>query len=1032
MMLNKAILSFLIGGSMALHAAPTTIPLVNATLLNGSFENGTGQTVVTDWQTGLGSGETQRLANNAFHGSWSLVIGQSSGAPNLAASVNTNYTVSLGDSFNLAFKWLPKSQWDAADQIRWRLFTTSDDTSSGVVSEISSGTVSGFSNGAAYQTETLTGITGVMAAHEGRKLWLQFLRGNSSTNEFARVDQVELSVVTDPQASYVALNPENLIAYYPMEGSGNDFSVTGVQNDGTWNVGEAYASGVINEHCADLGAANASMSLPHTLTANFTLSFWIKTSATASSGSQWWHGHGILDGSVVGETNDIGVSLNGPKIAFGAGNPDTTILSQTSVNDGDWHHVVVQRHSSSGVMRLFINGNLESEVNGPQGLRDGSSSLALGSLVSGTGFVDACIDDLRIFNQTLDDASIAKLYTTVGDYDGDSDSDFRELIAVSAWTDDREGIKAPEVEYEQGANECKLTISAFAGRAYTLQRSSTLADGGWIDAGSAVTPKYHGPLVFTDSSAPAERGFYRILIDGRGPVREKRPNIVIIYGDDVGYGDVSSYNASSLISTPNIDQLAAEGIRFTDGHCSASTCSPSRFSMLTGVFAFREGVSIIPPTGALSISESSYTLPDMLKDAGYNTAVVGKWHLGLGNGGNNIDWNGDITPGPLEIGFDTCFMIPTTNDRVPTIYMEDRRLVNADYIEAADEATNPGTGTLTIAQLSRDGQGNVLDPVNVSNNSFNAVNVAGSTRHTLYSETVPGDRLYSSSSGHNNTFINGLGRIGFFSGGAEALWVDETQAFAFVEKARQYIAAQDNETPFFLYFASQDIHVPRAPHAAFQGSSGLSWRGDAMVQFDWSVGQILQAIEDAGLTEDTIVILSSDNGPVYDDGYADGTTVNLYSQEIDRGHDASGPTIRGGKYGILEGSTRVPFIVKWPAKIQPGGVSNALVNQVDFMASFASLLDMELPSGSARDSRNTMDALLGIDPVGVPFTVFQNNNGSTTALRVGNMKYTSSGRLYDLSTDLLELTDISGTQPGVAANMAQQLNDIINGNGVRE
>jgi arylsulfatase A len=236
-------------------------------------------------------------------------------------------------------------------------------------------------------------------------------------------------------------------------------------------------------------------------------------------------------------------------------------------------------------------------------------------------------------------------------------------------------------------------------------------------------------------------------------------------------------------------------------------------------------------------------------------------------------------------------------------------------------------------------------------------------------------------------------------------------------------------TPFqfspFQFSLFSSVHVPRAPHEAFQGATSLGWRGDAMVQFDWTVGQIMQALEDNGLAEDTIVILSSDNGPVEGDGYADGASGDESSQ----GHDASGPW-RGGKYSIEEGGTRVPFIVRWPAKIQPG-VSSALVNQVDLMGSFADFLDIDLPAGSALDSQNIMPALLGEDTVGLPFTVEQNNTGSKKALRIGDMKYTG-GNLYDLSTDPTEQTDLSGAQPTLAADMAAQLSAIVSGSGVRE
>lgn len=976
-------------------AAPTTTQVINSTLLNGSFENGTGNEEITGWLNFSDNNKTQRIQNNASQGAWSLVIGKSTEQSEVEASAMTSYEVVEGDIFNLSFRWLPKLNWDVADRVRWRLFTTSDDTVDGEITEISSGSVGGFANGAAYQTATMTSIAGVNSANEERKLWLQIYSG-AGDYEFARVDDVVLSVVTDVQAAYVPLDVSFLTAYYPLEGNVEDYSIDAVQYNGNWNAGEAYTAGKINEQSADLSGANASFNVPHNLAKDFSMSFWIKTTSTAPAGSQWYDGNGIIDGTINGVNNDIGVSLNGDKICFGVGGPDTSIFSQTAVNDGNWHHVSVQRHNASGNMRLFINGVLESQVMGPAGARNDASPLSVGSLANGTNFLNAYIDDIRIFNNIIDGRSVSLLHSTSGNYDGDEDSDLEELNGVSSWTDSKQIISVPTAVCTVGPRGCQLSIEAFAGRTYSLQRSYTLLEDSWSVIGAPVSPRYHGPLVFTDSAPLAQKAFYRITIEGHGPVVEKKPNIVIIYGDDVGYGDVKAYNPASKINTPNIDRLAADGIRFTDGHCTASTCTPSRYSMLTGVFAFRDDVTIIPPTGALSIPENTYTLADMMKDAGYNTAVVGKWHLGIGLGDNSIDWNGDIKPGPLEIGFDTCFMIPTTNDRVPCVYLKDYNIVGLD----------PN------------------DPLYVQNSSYAAVNVAGSTQyphddfsaHTYYD--VPG--------GHNNSVINGIGRIGYMSGAQTALWDDETMAQTFVQKAKDYINAQNADTPFFLYFASQDIHVPRAPHPDFQGATDLGFRGDAMVQFDWATGEIMKALEDRGFKDDTIVIFSSDNGPVYNDGgYNDGG-----QNDASQGHDASG-IYRGGKYGILEAGTRVPFIVTWPAKIKPG-VSDALVSQVDLMASLSNLLEVPLPGSSARDSRNILPALMGIDPVGLPFTVEQNTTGAVTALRLGNMKYTSEGRLYNLTTDPEELNNLSGSDPAAVAAMAAQLTEIINGAGVRE
>ncbi|MDF7822512.1 arylsulfatase [Pontiellaceae bacterium B12227] len=486
-----------------------------------------------------------------------------------------------------------------------------------------------------------------------------------------------------------------------------------------------------------------------------------------------------------------------------------------------------------------------------------------------------------------------------------------------------------------------------------------------------------------------------------------RPNVIIIYGDDVGYGDVGAYG-SKMIPTPNIDRLAAEGIRFTDGHCAAATCSPSRYSMLTGIHGFRDGVSILPPNAPLSISTEILTLPKLFQQAGYTTGVVGKWHLGIGAKDVPTDWNGDVKPGPLEIGFNKSFLLPSTNDRVPCVYLDGHRVVNLD----------PN------------------DPLFVERKLPAIRKHKGSTQYPDAKKNPEAMTYYKSTHGHNNSVIGGIGRIGFMAGGKSALWNDETMADKFVEQAKKFIAESKDE-PFFLYFASQDIHVPRAPHPRFQGKTELGYRGDAMVQFDWSTGEIMKTLEENGLTDNTIVIFSSDNGPVYDDGYDDGTTVKTSEKDVDRGHDGSG-IYRGGKYQIYEGGTRVPFIIRWPARIKPG-VSDALVNQIDFISSFAALLKLDVPADEAKDSRNTLDAFLGSDQVGLPFMLEEAlRNGR--ALRIGDWKYLGEGtarnkpkgaELYNLENDPSEQKNIIKDHPEKAEAMAKQMAELINAPGVR-
>lgn len=492
-----------------------------------------------------------------------------------------------------------------------------------------------------------------------------------------------------------------------------------------------------------------------------------------------------------------------------------------------------------------------------------------------------------------------------------------------------------------------------------------------------------------------------------------KPNVVIIYGDDVGYGDVG-VNGSRKIPTPNIDRLAAEGLNFTDGHCPAATCSPSRFSLLTGSLAIRRGVSILGPSSNMPITETDYTLPKLFRDAGYRTAVIGKWHLGLGAKGQDVDWNGEVKPGPLEIGFNYSFLLPNTNDRVPCVYLENHRVVNL----------NPD------------------DPISL----YKKIDER-STEYPDGRKTPEAMTYYKNSHGHNHSVINGIGRIGVMYGGKSALWNDETMGDEFLKRAHAWIGKHvriNSQQPFFLYFPSHMIHVPRTPHPRFRGKTELSYRGDAMVEFDATVGEVRRLLKKHGVADNTMIIFSSDNGPVYDDGYDDGTIVKTSTEEVDQGHDGSGP-YRGGKYQIYEGGTRVPLIVHWPRKIEPG-TSSALVSHVDFLASFAEFLGIELPEDAALDSQNILPALLGKDRrEGNTYMIEEAGRG--LALRHGNWKLImlkgAKARknrpakapvfeLYNLARDIGEQKNLIDRHPEKAKQMKQILLDIEKGAPARD
>jgi len=372
---------------------------------------------------------------------------------------------------------------------------------------------------------------------------------------------------------------------------------------------------------------------------------------------------------------------------------------------------------------------------------------------------------------------------------------------------------------------------------------------------------------------------------------QPKPNIVLIYADDVGYGDLSCYGATR-VRTPNLDRLAGGGVRFTNAHSTSATCTPSRYSLLTGEYAWRkQGTGVLPGDASLIIPTDRESLPAMLRKQGYRTGAIGKWHLGLGRG--NVDWNTEIHPGAQEVGFDYSFLMPATGDRVPCVYVENGRVVNLDP----------------------------KDPIKVDYEKPIGDEPTGKKNPELL-------RMHPSH-GHDMAIVNGVSRIGYMTGGRSALWNDGTMAETFADRATKFIA-QNKARPFFLYFATHDIHVPRLPNKRFAGKTPMGPRGDAIAELDWTVGQVLGALDRNGLARNTLVIFSSDNGPVVDDGYKDDAVAKL------GGHKPAGP-LRGGKYSRFDGGTRIPMMARWPGRIKADTQSAALFSQVDLYASFGAL-----------------------------------------------------------------------------------------------
>jgi len=476
--------------------------------------------------------------------------------------------------------------------------------------------------------------------------------------------------------------------------------------------------------------------------------------------------------------------------------------------------------------------------------------------------------------------------------------------------------------------------------------------------------------------------------------REQLPNIVLIYLDDLGYGDVGAYGSTEL-KTPNIDKLAYGGITFTNGYASSATCSPSRYALLTGMYPWRnERAKILSGTAPLLIDPEQMTLPKMLKGKGYHTGIVGKWHLGLGDG--NMDWNKRISPGPNEVGFDYSYIMAATQDRVPTVYIENGYVVDGD----------------------------TEDPIMVS-----------------YEDNFPGEPTGKDNPemlkikwhhGHNHSIVNGIPRIGYMKGGEKAKWVDENMADTFLTRAQRYIFENKNE-PFFLYYALQQPHVPRTPHQRFVGSSGMGPRGDVIVEADWCIGELINTLESEGLLDNTLIVLSSDNGPVLNDGYYDDAVEKLGD------HTPWGP-LRGGKYSLYEAGTRVPFITYWKGQIQPLS-SDLIVSQIDLLSSLAKLVDSP---ERGQDSQDLLDVFLGKSQQGREELILEAT--SRTALRKGDwimippyggatvaknvnieLGNADDYQLYNLKDDIGEQNNLAESSPEKLHEMIQDFENIRGG-----
>ena len=471
--------------------------------------------------------------------------------------------------------------------------------------------------------------------------------------------------------------------------------------------------------------------------------------------------------------------------------------------------------------------------------------------------------------------------------------------------------------------------------------------------------------------------------DAKAP-KVKPPNIVLLLADDLGYGDLSCYGATR-ISTPNIDRLASQGLKFTDAHAPAAVCQPTRYGIMTGRYYWRA-----PRTEpALYFKEGEILMPQVFKEHGYNTAAFGKWHLGWGSGEplNEKFWNGEIKPGPLECGFDYYFGVPQSHSQPPFVFVENHHIYKGDP----------------------------KDPL-------------------ILTQTQPAHWKYTGNSG---------GSTG--AKAAHAACDYDRLDLTLAQKVSQYIAQQSAAKPFFVYVPFYAPHVPLLPAKEFRGTSGAGEYGDFIQQLDSAVGTVLKALEEQGLADNTLVVVTSDNGGCY------------IHEAMDLGHRANGKLL-GLKADTWEGGHRIPMIVRWPGRVPAGAECDKLFSLTDLFPTFASAAGILLPRNAAPDGLNQAPMLE--HPAGTP--AIRNEmvyTGRGSALRSGdwvyqpekgsqglfgtfyfkqlgyrNSEYDEDGnllptalpeQLYNLREDPTQTKNLLREQPEVAVQMAERFKEIM-------
>ncbi|WP_158230940.1 sulfatase family protein [Rhodopirellula bahusiensis] len=469
-----------------------------------------------------------------------------------------------------------------------------------------------------------------------------------------------------------------------------------------------------------------------------------------------------------------------------------------------------------------------------------------------------------------------------------------------------------------------------------------------------------------------------------------RPNVVVLLMDDLGYGDLSCYGATK-VKTPNVDQLAAAGRRFTDAHSPASVCTPSRYNLLTGRYAWRtwNGSSTLWANDPLLIDPDRFTIADLFQTQGYSTACIGKWHLGFGDrnqpGWDDIlgpDYNLPLKPGPNDVGFEYFWGFPHVG-QFPHIIIENDRVLN-------------------------------LDP-----------------NHPL--KITPDKRA-----GFEKDYLrrprSGLAAALGQSGPDEMFYKHKDLSDMLTDRAVRWIEEYESDQPFFLYVAHRNIHAPIIPAKRFRETSEIGPRGDFIAEMDWSVGQVVDALQRKQVLENTLLLLTSDNGGV--------VRYQPIEYAADHGHLINGP-LRGQKTTVYEGGHRIPFIARWPKMIKAGSTSDEMIALTDMLATFSDYFEFELPDDAGEDSFSVLTALLDVPSSRPRRNVLVNDSFSSLfSIRQGPWKLIlgqdgggagelphldaeqPAVQLYHLGRDIAEKDNLSKLHPDRVAQLTALLEQI--------